>query len=152
MSPTVDGNFVFDILPSVDVDPGAVVGATAVRVHADFLISSGPPQNTLAGAFFALAVMEREVGAETLPSPMGWRNHVDWMHWEFVPLAMDKFATTQLGEPVTAIGAHYRIDVKSARIFTSPKMSLLAHMQILNWAATPAASGICTASTLIKLA
>lgn len=148
--PNTDAMADFDCLPDAFIDTGAVVGSTVVRIRATFEIYGGFPQSSLAAAYFAFSIQERSPSLSEYPTPNLAMNKVDWMYWEYVPLAHPLF--TYAGNETAGADASWTVDVKSSRRITAPDQTLVGMCQILNWSSTPAAKVALTSSVLLKLA
>lgn len=117
-----------DLVPATDLDPGARVGSTAIRIRGSATIHLGAPAVTAAAMVVGVAVMDFELGAAI--KPFENRNDVDWMYWRMMDLSsvdLGKFYTP-INAP-TAASLTHEYDVKSSRRMWQPGMTAFCFLQ-----------------------
>lgn len=140
-----------DLLPENQLDPGARLGATVVRVRGTLSWYGGGVgdlENTITvGACVA------EVDPATNPAagapaldPLGDANSIDWFYWNRL-YSTDATVTGTTG--TTHLTTFY-IDMKAARRIPAPQMTALFYLH-LNERTLDSSIIEFTTSTLIKL-
>lgn len=113
----------FDLIPASELDPGARVGSTAVRLIGSLnVIQESATPNLDSIVYFGVLVSPVEGTPDQAfnnPSidPLVNRNQMDWMFWKAYPLNEYSTAFSNAGATLCT----YPIDIKSSRRLVSPQ-------------------------------
>lgn len=145
------GNHALDLLDGADIDRGAVVGSTIVRVRSNVGISGVDTNVPPLPSGFFIGVAIGQVGGP-FPIPGTDRNTIDWMWWKYYSIiGRDVGYNEQKDETGVLTGRYMAVDldVKSSRRIISPLETLFA---IIQYNSIPAGANTnIVSSVLLKI-
>lgn len=141
------------LVTAQDLDPGARVGSTVVRIHGQFMhITTGVDAQI--AHYLGIAILpESTIEVDTVPEVLPWtdRNAVQWLYWMKFYIAGDNRFGTVVGATGEVMTVH-SFDVKAKRRFYAPSDNLIAIVQRdPNFGAAQGRVFGVTSSVLLKL-
>lgn len=135
-----------------DLDPGARIGSTVVRVLATVEITGPALTNSIGGYYVGAAVADAsDFALNTAPPilPVDDANSVNWAYWDYIPNSSpyDKLGYLTAG---TETSQTFKVDVKSKRRFINPNDQMFLVIQAVSVAGRVGVN--VAASTLLHLA